>query len=124
MARQYCSLGYAIRNAKTLLIENRPKKFKFGCNNYGEFSGSRMRNRADGDNWDIVCPGYKPLASDTYKVKCIEGVILLKNGNHKIVVDVICDQKRKNKGEQLKEIKKYMKLYTNYTKVPTSYLKF
>lgn len=124
MPRQYCSLMSAINNAKTIMIENRPKKFKFGCNNYGEINGSRMRNRADGDNWDIISPGYKPLVPHKYKVKCIEGIILLKNGNHKIIVDVVCKHKRKNKREQMKEIRKYMKLYTNFTKVPTSYLKF
>ena len=124
MSRKFCSLNYALNNARTVLLEDRPKKYKFGCNNYGEFNGKNMRNRSDGDNWDIVCPGYNPLKPMKYKVKCIEGVVFLENGNHKVVVDVVCDSKRKSKSEQLKEVKKYMKQYTNFTKVPTSYLKF
>ena len=124
MPRSFCSLLQAIRNAKFAIVENRHKKYKFGCNNYGEFFGKRFRNKADGDNWDIVCPGYSELPCQKYKVKNVEGVILLSNGNHKIVVDLVSPFKRSSKLKQLKEIKRYMKNYTNFTKVPTFYLKF
>lgn len=121
MAGHYCSLSSALKRAKRIVIENRPKKFLFGTNNYGEITGSRMRNRADGDNWDIVCPGYPVLPRKEYRLKDIEGIIFLPNGNHKIVVDVHTTHKRYSKKAQEAEIKRYMKNYTKYTKIPTTY---
>ena len=70
------------------ILENRPKKYKFGALNYGEITG--LRNMADGDRWDIIVPGYSyEIKTKTeYKIKDIIGVFLLDNGNHKIAVNL------------------------------------
>merc|ERR1719478_145570 len=54
--------------------------------NYGEIVG--FRNRADGDRWDIVVPGLvDQLPTDSrHRLSAVLGVIMLKGGNHKLVV--------------------------------------
>tara|TARA_B100001094_G_scaffold297531_1_gene320697 strand:+ start:127 stop:534 length:408 start_codon:yes stop_codon:yes gene_type:complete len=68
-------------------MDKRPVKYMFGANNYGEVFG--FINPADGDRWDVLVPGYPRLSfKKRFKIKKVEGIILYKNGNHKIVVDV------------------------------------
>jgi len=54
--------------------------------NYGEVVG--FRNRADGDRWDVLVPGFeKQLAAGSrHRLSAVLGVILVKGGNHKLVV--------------------------------------
>ena len=59
----------------------------FGANNYGEIP--HTLNHADGDPWDVLVPGYKTLKKNKpYLIKKIEGIIILSNGNHKIICDI------------------------------------
>ena len=56
--------------------------------NYGEVIG--FRNRADGDRWDIYAPGLPselPLG-EAHKLCRVLGVVLIKGGNHKLVVEL------------------------------------
>jgi len=54
--------------------------------NYGEIVG--FRNRADGDRWDIVVPGLGDQlpAGSRHRLSAVLGVIMIKGGNHKLVV--------------------------------------
>lgn len=97
------------------ILENRPKKYKFGALNYGEITG--LKNIADGDRWDIIVPGYSyEIKTNTeYKIKDIIGILLLDNGNHKIAVNLYLNGfKEQNCYE---EIDRYCKKYVNFTKV-------
>ena len=74
-------------------LQKRPLKYMFGTNNYGEISGTL--NKADGDPWDVIVPGYPTLNIDVmHKIKSIEGILLLKNGNHKLIIDIYTDKIR------------------------------
>jgi len=56
---------------------------------YGEIVG--YRNRGDGDRWDIVVPGTSLEGAElgrVYAVRRILGVVLVKGGNHKLVVEL------------------------------------
>jgi len=54
--------------------------------NYGEVVG--FRNRADGDRWDVFVPGLPAQlpAGSRHRLSNVLGVILIKGGNHKLVV--------------------------------------
>ena len=122
---KYVELKYVLKNIVNsskykCILENRPLKYKFGTYNYGEIIG--LRNKADGDRWDIFAPGYgKELPFfNEYKIKSILGIYLLSNGNHKIAVTLYLpgfDSK-----QATKEIREYCNNYTNYTKIDGKYL--
>ena len=91
-------------------LENRPPKYMFGTNNYGEIMNTI--NSADGDAWDIIVPGYERLEiNKELKIKKLEGVIAMPNGNHKLIVDVFTDKIRLNKKDIINEIYTYRRLY-------------
>lgn len=52
--------------------------------------GRSWENPADGDFWDVFVPGFQnPLPKHKlYRVSTVLGVIMLPNGNHKIVVEL------------------------------------
>jgi len=54
--------------------------------NYGEIVG--FRNRADGDRWDVVVPGLDQQLppGSRHRLSAVLGVVLIKGGNHKLVV--------------------------------------
>lgn len=56
--------------------------------NYGEVIG--FRNRADGDRWDVFVPGLEKALpeGEPYKLRNVMGVVLIKGGNHKLVVEI------------------------------------
>jgi len=68
------------------VIQERPTEDGGNLKNYGEIVG--FRNRADGDRWDVLVPGLNdqlPVAS-RHRLSTVLGVILIKGGNHKLVV--------------------------------------
>ena len=96
-------------------LEARPKKYMFGLNHYGDIPSTL--NKADGDPWDVLVPGYNNLPiGEKIKMKRILGVLLLGNGNHKLIVDVHSNEKR-NCNQASKEIKNYQKRYAAHTKL-------
>lgn len=96
-------------------LEERPKKYMFGTNNYGEIINTI--NPADGDAWDIIVPGYEKLnINRTYKIKTFEGVIEMPNGNHKLIVDIFTNNIRFNKKHIINEIYTYRRLYNRICK--------
>jgi len=96
-------------------LEKRPKKYMFGTNNYGEVVDTI--NPADGDPWDIIVPGYSPLDTDMeYTIRSLEGVIIMPNGNHKLIVDVITDNIRSSFNNCESEVYKYRRLYNRICK--------
>jgi inorganic pyrophosphatase len=98
-----------------LVLENRPKMFKFGVRNYGEIPG--LINRADKDPWDVIVPGYPSLEIGVpYYIKKLDGVFMLPNGNHKLIVDVECKHKR-NRTLMEHEINEYQRRYNNFTRL-------
>jgi len=81
----------------------------FGTNNYGEIVG--LKNRADGDRWDIFIPGYDSkleIGKETKIIKII-GFLYLNNGNHKIAICV--NEKGFNKQTCQAEIAEYTQTY-------------
>ena len=99
-----------LESDKYIVLEDRPKKYLFGTNNYGEIIGTL--NKADGDPWDIIVPGYDKLKRYTnIKIKKLEGIILMPNGNHKIVIDVFTDASRRSFSDIKNEIYTYRRLY-------------
>jgi hypothetical protein len=70
-----------------VVIQARPTDEAGGnLKNYGEIVG--FRNRADGDRWDVLVPGLAAqLPVDSrHRLSTVLGVILIKGGNHKLVV--------------------------------------
>lgn len=97
------------------ILEDRPDKYMFGTNNYGEITNTI--NKADNDPWDIIVPGYEKLKrNEPYKIKQIEGIILMPNNNHKVIIDIYTNNKRKSKKEQIDEIYTYRRLYNKICK--------
>ena len=93
-------------------LEERPTKYMFGTNNYGEILNTF--NPADGDAWDVIVPGYPKLEVNTkIKIKKLEGIIEMPNGNHKLIIDIFTDSQRLNKKKIYDEIYTYRRLY-NY----------
>jgi inorganic pyrophosphatase len=113
---------------RTLLTTRRPvyvvmehRKNKF-INNYGELP--QFINRADGDPWDVIVPGYPMLEYDKpYKFKKLMGVYALPNGNHKLIVDVFTDHER-DINKVHRHVKKFQKKYEEHTKLKGSILYF
>ena len=79
--------GLSARRLK-VVFENRPLKYCFGVNNYGEVIGTF--NAADGDPFDVFAPGYRRrLPFDKpYMCKRVIGVFALENQNDKIAVEL------------------------------------
>jgi len=96
-------------------LEQRPIKYMFGTNNYGEIINTY--NPADGDPWDIIVPGYNRLKRNTeIKIKKLEGFIKMPNGNHKLIIDVFTDEIRFNQEIINNEIYTYRRLYNRICK--------
>ena len=110
---EFKEFRYVIRNIKKFrcVLEDRPKRYMFGCNNYGDIPG--VYNRADGDPWDIFAPGYnyKELKINReYRIKRVIGYLKLDDGNHKIAVLVYVPGYSKRKA--INEIRRYTEQYT------------
>ena len=97
-----------------ILIEDR-KKLKwreYGIYNHGELLN--MRNKADGDLWDVVIPAYnyriKP--NTIHNIENIYGILWIRNGNHKI----FCSLKNlKNDPTKINsDIEKYINIYSKH----------
>ena len=88
----------------------------FCCKNYGDIPG--LLNRADSDPWDCFAPGYEfreLTIGKKYKIKDIIGYYKLKNGNHKIAIQVYVPGFDKDKAKR--EIKNYCDKYTKGVRV-------
>ena len=97
------------------VLEKRPTKYMFGTNNYGEIPGTL--NIADNDPWDVIVPGYPPLDTKrNYYIKHIDGVILMPNKNHKIIVDIHINLCRSNFHDIRNEVYMYRRLYNKICK--------
>lgn len=97
----------------TVHFEYRPVRYMFGTYNYGEVSG--LRNRADGDLWDVFAPGYdhKLKLQHPYLVKDIIGLFHLNNGNHKIAVRLFVPGYDEVRAQR--EIQTYCRRYSRST---------
>ena len=83
---------------------------------YGDIPGTL--NTADGDPWDVAVPGYTNLPiGQKLKLKKLLGIMMLENGNHKLIIDVHTNQP-KNYKQALNEIKQYQKRYSKFTGIP------
>ena len=92
----------------TVRLEKRPRRFMFGCFNYGDLPG--YKNDADGDPWDIFAPGYETtLPIGTYSCTGVLGVLLLENGNHKIAVTINSNGYEEKRAKV--EIRRYCNTY-------------
>ena len=91
----------------------------FGASNYGEIPGKI--NDADGDPWDIFTPGMtrRLNTSKMYRVKRVIGVVVLENGNHKIAVELFVPGFDPTRVDA--DVEEYMKKYSKFTGVPTSW---
>ena len=127
MSKNYHSFQFVFKrlleqpNKYKCIFENRPAKYKFGAYNYGEIP--IWYNRADGDPWDIFAPGYKYNLSHNvpYVIDKVIGVYVLENGNHKIAVRLKHLPIHSKKYEKY-IINKYIKNYSNYTKIKGQYM--
>lgn len=89
-------------------LEHRPKRYMFGCLNYGDVPG--YKNDADGDPWDIFAPGYEEtLAYGEYSCIAVLGILMLDNGNHKIAVQI--DHPGYDETRAGAEIRRYSHIY-------------
>lgn len=97
------------RNEREIVLENRSETHLHGVKNYGDCP--QLWNRADGDPWDIVLPGYdKRLPFKTeFKVTDVIGTLFLKNGNHKTFVRI--DYKGFDEDRCIKDINSYVEKY-------------
>ena len=79
-------VSIADKGLSEVLIQDRSAADDGSLKNYGEIVG--FRNRADGDRWDVLVPGLEgqlPTGS-RHRLSTVLGVILIKGGNHKLVV--------------------------------------
>lgn len=98
------------------VFERRPRRYMFGCHNYGDIPG--LINAADGDPWDVFAPGYPFRAlriGRPYRIQSVVGVYLLANGNHKIAVRV--HAAGYDEGRAAREIERFCRDYTRGTGV-------
>lgn len=101
----------AERGRPRITFQHRPEQYMFGCHNYGEIPS--LRNRADGDPWDVFAPGYGFHAlSDQrpYRVKDVIGYLRLKNGNDKLAVLLYVPGFDENDAKE--EISRFVRSYT------------
>lgn len=92
-----------------LLVEIEDKNYK----NYGHFL--ELINPADNMAWDCFAPGYSyrlPLNTE-FRVVEIYGVLLLKNGNHKVCVGIDFMKPDKDVWHDIEEFKKSYENKTN-----------
>ena len=107
----------------TIRLEQREKRYMFGIRNYGEIP--QYLNAADNDAWDVVVPGYRPLPVErSYELRRVLGLVHMKNGNHKIIVDVVTDAPRENSAKVIAELQRYMVNYERDVHVPTRLVLF
>lgn len=124
MKEPIVSFKYVMKNIKKskIILQKRPKKYKFGTLNYGEIIG--MVNSSDSDRWDIFAPGYTrelPINKE-YKVKDVIGYFKLDDNNHKIAIKLYVPGF--NTLNVSKEIKNYCKSYSEYTKINGEFIYF
>ena len=83
-----------------------------GIKNYGEVIG--FRNRADGDRWDIVAPGLpKELPQgEPLPLSSVIGVVLIKGGNHKLVVELAPPHTPVSREAVKTETREFMRIYS------------
>ena len=97
-------------NEHYCILEERPYKYMFGTNNYGEICDTI--NSADGDPWDVIIPGYQKLDINIQlKIKKLEGLIEMPNGNHKLIIDIFTEIPRLPPKQIKNEIYSYRRLY-------------
>ena len=119
MSKIYHSVDEIINKFKSqemyCKLEKRPEKYMFGTKNYGEIIDTV--NLSDGDPWDVIVPGYEKLdIEELYTIKTIEGIIIMPNGNHKIIVNININKKRNSLKNCRDEIFQYRRLYNNICK--------
>tara|TARA_B100000927_G_C16319286_1_gene410700 strand:+ start:275 stop:658 length:384 start_codon:yes stop_codon:yes gene_type:complete len=105
------SLKHLMKHVKsrpqTIKLDKLPHS-KLWIPNYGEFVS--YRNKADGDNWDVLVPGYPPLDKDVqWKSNNLLGVYYLPNGNHKLIIDLLDGPKQQN--DWVEQVKFYQEEY-------------
>ena len=103
--------------AHRAVFESRPRRYMFGCRNYGDIPG--LVNAADGDPWDVFAPGYEWRAlavGRPYRIRSVMGVYLLANGNHKIAIRVHAPGYDEDRARR--EIERFCRAYTRGTGVP------
>ena len=106
---------FNIKKFTRVKLEQRPTKYMFGTNNYGEILDTL--NPSDGDPWDVIVPGYSAFNTDSiYNISQFEGVIIMPNGNHKLIVDIETNLQRNPYYEIRNEIFTYRKLYNKVCK--------
>lgn len=97
-----------------LVLEKRPSRFMFGCRNYGDIP--KFINPADGDPWDVIVPCVKKLPMNKkLRIRNLLGVVLMKNGNHKLAVSVYNHSTKTDFTKRI--LNKYSRLYRNKTKI-------
>ena len=99
-----------------IIIEHRVKNSQqtYGIVNHYEIEG--YKNPADGDFWDVVIPGYsKKIRKQSFYTNDIIGILILKDGNHKIFMRIPYDGYNHNKS--LKDISKYCKEYNKINNI-------
>lgn len=95
---------------RSVVMDSRGGGSREGLKNYGEIVG--FRNRADGDRWDIVAPGLEEqlTAGSRHRLSKLLGVIMIKGGNHKLVVAL---NGARPDGEKVNEdIRKFIDTYS------------
>lgn len=98
-------------------MEARKRNF---INNYGEVYN--CINPADKDPWDVIVPGYRPMKKNRpIMFKKLEGVMLLPNGNHKLIIDVHTSQKRSG---AKKDVQRFKRKYEEHTKLKSDVIYF
>ena len=120
-----CTLSFVSRSlvGHDIVLEHRPKRYKFGCLNYGEVVPEWI-NPADNDRYDVFAPGYdSPLpVQQPYRVTAILGVLRLANCNHKIAV--LIDVPGYDDRRAREEIRQFCAQYTRRMRVRGSFTWF
>ena len=83
-----------------------------------------FRNKADNDYWDGLILGYKNSSfdyQDIYKTHILLGVILIEDGNHKLLFKIPYKRSFSSKLFQ-KEVNTFVKNYTRKWKLKTQYV--
>ncbi len=102
------------------VFEYRPTKYMFGSTNYGEIPN--IFNRADDCGWDIIAPGYEKLEIEKEKkISSIYNVLILQNGNHKVVVKLENENNYCAK-KAAQEMQLFSKTYYKHTRVRCKWL--
>lgn len=95
-------------------LDKLPHK-KLWIPNYGEFIS--FKNQADGDNWDVLIPGYPKLNTDlSYSSKNLLGVYYLPDENHKLIIDIFHEDYNRSEN-WVDDVVKYQKSYEKKNKI-------